>query len=77
MSFLGYSLLPMLFLAFLGIFANLNGVLGVTFGCLLAVWSAFSSSGLLTVMLNLQSEKILIGYPLFLFYVSFSLVIIF
>jgi len=53
MSFLGYSLLPMLFLALVGIFVNLNGVAGVVCGYVLAGWSAFSGSGLLSVMLNL------------------------
>jgi hypothetical protein len=53
MSFLGYSLLPMLFLALVGIFVNLNGVTGVVCGCLLSGWSAFSGSGLLSVMLTL------------------------
>jgi len=77
MSFLGYSLLPMLFLAVAGLLHSLNGVAGVVCGCLFAGWSAFSCSALLSVVLRMENEKMLVGYPLFLFYVSFSLMIIF
>lgn len=77
MSFLGYSLIPMLLLAIVGIFASLTGEFGLISGLLLSSWSSYSCSNLFTVMLNREDSKMLIMYPLFLFYVSFALIIIY
>lgn len=76
MSFLGYSLLPMLFLAALGIFLPLSRG-SVAVGLILAVWSSYSCSGLLAVLLGRQDSRWMVVYPLFLFYLSFALIIIY
>lgn len=77
MSFLGYSLLPMLILAVIGIFTNLSGEFGMIASLLLASWSSYSCSGLIAVLLNRLDSKMLILYPLFLFYISFAMIIIY
>lgn len=67
----------MLFLAVGGLLHSLNGVGGVLFSCVFAGWSAFCCSGLLAIPLHLEGDKMLLAYPLFLFYLSFALLIIF
>ena len=47
MSFLGYSLLPMLILALFGIFVALNTPVGVLLSFILAGWCAASSGNLI------------------------------
>ena len=77
MSFVGYSLLPMLLLAVAGIVLTLQNVVGVLLGLGLGGWSAWACGGLISVALNRQDSKELVIYPLFLFYMSFALIIIF
>ena len=77
MSFLGYSLLPMLLLAFVGALAPLQRVLEVLLGLCLAGWSSWTAGSWLVVVLAREDSRWLVVYPLFLFYVSFSLIIIF
>ena len=50
MSFLGYSLLPMLFLAVLGIFFTLSNGLGVIFGVIASGWASWSCGGFIAVL---------------------------
>jgi hypothetical protein len=77
MSYLGYGLLPMLVLAAIGILFSLNTAFGVLSSLLLSGWSSYSAGGMIGLALNRSSGKILIIYPLFLFYLSFALIIIF
>ena len=76
MSFLGYSLLPMLVLAFFGVFIPLTTPFGVLLSLLLAGWCA-ASSGNLIAAVTMHPHWWLVVYPLFLFYLSFALIIIF
>ncbi len=78
MSTLGYGLLPMLALGFFGVFLSFKGGLGILFGLLMATWSSFSAGNILDVLIKDQkNRKILVIYPLFLFYVSFVMLVIF
>ena len=77
MSCLGYSLLPMLFLAILGIFFSLSNGLGVIFGVLMAVWSSLSCGGWIAILAGRDDSKWMVIYPLFLFYLNFAMIIIF
>lgn len=77
MSYLGYSLLPMLVLALAGVFVNLKGGLGALVGLGLAGWSSVVAGGWLMSVLGRGDSRWLVIYPLFLFYVSFSLIIIY
>jgi protein YIPF5/7 len=77
MSFMGYALLPMLFLAVVGIFTGLASGAGAVVGLGLAGWSSWVSSAWVGVAMELQESRVLVAYPLFLFYVSFAMIIIF
>jgi hypothetical protein len=77
MSFLGYGLLPMLLLAIFGILLPLNNLFGILSSLILSGWSSFSAGSVISLALNRQEGKILIVYPLFLFYLSFALIIIY
>jgi protein YIPF5/7 len=77
MSFLGYSLLPMLILAAFGIVISLKGSFGVFASLFLAAWSSYTAGNIVSLVLNRAEGKILLVYPLFLFYLSFALIIIF
>lgn len=52
MSFLGYSLLPMLPLAVLGIFLSLNSSFGVLTSLILSGWSSYTAGGMIALFLN-------------------------
>jgi hypothetical protein len=77
MSLLGYSLLPMLILAAFGIVITLTGPFGIISSLFLAAWSSFTAGNMVSLVLNRNEGKILLVYPLFLFYLSFALIIIF
>lgn len=77
MSLLGYSLLPMLLLAFFGIFTTLTGPIGLLTSLALAVWCSFSAGNTVGVLLGREDSRALLIYPLFLFYLSFAMIIIF
>ena len=46
MSTMGYGLLPMLLLGFIGIFIQLKGMAGIVFGLALAAWSSFAAGNI-------------------------------
>ena len=77
MSTLGYCMLPMLSLGLLGVFFNLKGPLGVIVALLTATWASFAAGNFLDVLIRVKNRKALIVYPVFLFYVSFTLIVIF
>jgi hypothetical protein len=77
MSFLGYSLLPMLFLAILGIFFYLSSPLGAIMAVMVSGWSSWSSGYFIAVLLGRSDSRWLVIYPLFLFYLSFAMIIIY
>jgi hypothetical protein len=79
MSTVGYGLLPMCLLGVLGIFAHLNGMVGTVFGLALAGWCSFAAGNYVEALMKepYQNRKLLIVYPLFLFYVSFAMIVMF
>jgi len=78
MSILGYGLLPMLGLGVIEIFVSLNGGIGIVIALLTAIWSSFSAGTFMDVLIkDAKDKKILVIYPLFLFYVSFTMIVIF
>lgn len=79
MSTLGYSLLPMLVLGLFGIFVSLKGGPGIFLSLALAFWCSFAASNVMEAMMK-QTEadrRPLLIYPLFLFYLSFAMIVIF
>ena len=77
MSFLGYSLLPMLILATLGILFPLSNGLGAVVGVIISGWSSWSCGGFIAVLVGREESIWLVFYPLLLFYLNFGLIIIF
>jgi hypothetical protein len=47
MSTLGYALLPMLILGFVGIFTSLQGGIGILVSLLMAAWSSISAGNII------------------------------
>jgi hypothetical protein len=79
MSTMGYSMLPMLILGSFGIFMPMKGTLGITLSFLVSGWSSFAASNFIEGLMK-QTEtdrRALLLYPLFLFYVSFAMIVIF
>lgn len=78
MSSMGYGLIPMLGLGALGVFVSLKGGLGICVALAMAAWSSFAAGNFMDVLIrDSKSRKALVIYPLFLFYVSFTLIVIF
>jgi hypothetical protein len=79
MSAMGYSMIPMLILGLVGIFISMKGPIGIGVSLGVSGWSSFAASTFIEGLMK-QTEsnrKILLLYPLFLFYVSFAMIIIF
>lgn len=76
-SVLGYCFLPLCFLSLLGIFHGLNNTTGYVVSVLFVIWSTWTSSGFLNSLLQLQNARLLIAYPLLIFYSVFALMVIF
>lgn len=78
MSILGYCLLPMLILGLLGVFLRLNSPIGVIVAILTAVWGSVAAGNFMDVLIrDTKNRKPLIVFPVFLFYMSFTLIVIF
>lgn len=73
-SVLGYCMIPIVFTSFIGLFISLKAIIGAltAIGCI--IMSSFTASNFFEEVLNMQSQKWLIFYPLVLFYTSFLLV---
>lgn len=76
-SILGYSLLPFTCLAFMAVFADLNGVLGYVLSFAMIVWSTVTATRFFEYGLDMEDKKYLIAYPISLFYFVFMLLTIF
>ena len=78
MSTMGYGLLPMLGLGFLGVFMSLKTGLGIGVALAAAAWSSLAAGNFMDVLIqDSKDRKLLVIYPLFLFYVSFTMIVIF
>lgn len=78
MSTMGYGLLPMLGLGAVGVFISLKGALGIAVGLGAAFWASYSAGNFMDVLIkDSKNRKALVIYPLFLFYVSFTMIVIF
>ncbi|KAK2949552.1 putative YIPF5 like protein [Blattamonas nauphoetae] len=72
-SVLGFSLLPLLILALFSLVINLKGVVGVLITIVLAVWCSFAATNILVAMMGYYDIRYLVGYPLFLFFMTFAI----
>lgn len=76
-SVLGYCLLPLVILSALAVFHDLDNTVGYVLGILAILWCTFSSSAFFVRVLNLVNARILVAYPLAMFYSVFALMAIF
>lgn len=76
-SILGYCFLPLCLLSLVGVFFPLNNVAGYVLALLFVCWCTWSSSGFFTAVLQLENARVLIAYPLSIFYSVFALMAIF
>lgn len=77
MSVLGYCLLPLVVTASLGVGLNLNNLAGYILGALAVFWCTLSASGIFVGYLQLSHVRVLVAYPLVLFYGVFTLLTLF
>jgi hypothetical protein len=79
MSTMGYSMIPMLILGVAGIFTLMKGPIGIVICFVLTGWSSYSASNFIEGLMKqtATNRRVLLIYPLFLFYISFAMIIIF
>lgn len=76
-SVIGYCLLPLVPISFVGIFLDMNNLIGYALSALSIFWSTYSASGFFIAVLKLDNVRALIAYPLAMFYSVFVLMAIF
>eukprot|EP00842_Homolaphlyctis_polyrhiza_P006153 jgi/Hompol1/6539/HPOL_005011-RA len=72
-SVLGYSLLPMVILSSISIMFELHGPIGLFLSSLSVLWCTFSSSTIFVTVLSMTDQRLLVAYPVALFYSAFAL----
>eukprot|EP00929_Paragymnodinium_shiwhaense_P091840 TRINITY_DN51731_c0_g1_i1.p1 TRINITY_DN51731_c0_g1~~TRINITY_DN51731_c0_g1_i1.p1 ORF type:complete len:271 (+),score=46.34 TRINITY_DN51731_c0_g1_i1:88-813(+) len=77
MSILGYGLLPIVLLAFIGIFVSLKSTFGTLASAACICWSTATSSRFFATAISLKDQRWLLAYPVGLVYTCFSLLTIF
>ncbi|KAL7274100.1 hypothetical protein RUND412_003021 [Rhizina undulata] len=76
-SVLGYCLLPLVFTSLLGIAYPMDGYIGYITSALAIAWCTYSASNMFVAVLRVQDMRLLVAYPLALFYSVFGIMAIF
>lgn len=76
-SVLGYCLLPMAMLSGISIVLQLGGTIGLSLAVISIVWCTLSSSAMFTSVLHMHDQRLLVIYPVGLFYACFALMTVF
>eukprot|EP00823_Brevimastigomonas_motovehiculus_P005499 TRINITY_DN4062_c0_g1_i1.p1 TRINITY_DN4062_c0_g1~~TRINITY_DN4062_c0_g1_i1.p1 ORF type:complete len:274 (-),score=28.87 TRINITY_DN4062_c0_g1_i1:1008-1721(-) len=76
-SILGYSIVPLLFLAFIHLIIHLEGFFALLISALSIFWSTFCATRLFEKALGMNSQRYLIAYPIMLLYACYTLLTIF
>jgi hypothetical protein len=71
MSIMGYGLLPVVFLAFFGVFVRLTGPFGITLSLITVLWCTLTASRFLECAVNMYHQRWLIAYPVMMVYCCF------
>ena len=74
MSIVGYGLLPVVFLAFLGIFITLTNPIGISLSILTVLWCTMTASRFLECAVNMYHQRWLVAYPVMMIYICFVLI---
>jgi len=76
-SILGYCLLPLCLASLIGILMPLDSLFGYILTSSAIAWSTYSSSAIFCSVGRMTSMRLLVAYPLALFYTSFGIMSIF
>jgi hypothetical protein len=74
MSIVGYGLLPVVFLAFIGVFMKLTGTVGTSLSILTVIWCTMTASRFLECAVNMYHQRWLVAYPVMMIYICFVLI---
>jgi len=77
MSILGYGLIPIVLLAFLGIFLNLKSSYGTFLAAACIAWTTATSSRFFATAVAMEDQRWLVAYPVGLVYTFFALITVF
>jgi hypothetical protein len=76
-SVLGYCILPLIFTSVLGIVLPMDTFFGYVTTSLAIAWCTYSSSAMFCAVGRMSDMRLLVAYPLSLFYVGFGIMAIF
>ena len=76
-STLGYSLVPLVMLAGVGVFVDCRGVVGGVLVAVMIVWCVVNAVRLFEAALHMREQRWLIAYPIILIYGIFALLTVF
>jgi hypothetical protein len=76
-SVLGYCMIPIVLASFIGVFISLKEVFGFLLCFFAIIGSSITATNFFEEVLNMQSQKWLIFYPLLLFYTCFLLLTVY
>ena len=76
-SVLGYCLLPLVLISFVGVALPMDTAVGYILTSAAVAWCTYSSSGMFCAVGRMRSMRPLVAYPLMLFYVGFGIMGIF
>lgn len=76
-SVLGYCLLPLCILSTASIVVRLDSFIGYIVSPLFILWCSTSASGIFVSILRLSEQRLLVAYPVGLFYACFALLSVF
>merc|ERR1719272_1299262 len=74
MSILGYGLIPIVFLALIGILFSLKSTFGSVVSVLAIGWSTATSSRFFATAISMHQQRWLVAYPVGLVYTCFTLI---
>ncbi|KII92607.1 hypothetical protein PLICRDRAFT_89178 [Plicaturopsis crispa FD-325 SS-3] len=76
-SVMGYCLLPMVGVGAISVTRTLDGVIGYLLSILSIVWCTYAASGIFVAVLRMSDQRLLVAYPVGLFYGCFALLSVF
>ncbi|KAJ1736466.1 hypothetical protein H4S06_002891 [Coemansia sp. BCRC 34490] len=77
-SILGYCLLPIVFLGSIGLMIDFKSTQPGLFAAILPIaWCTYSSATMFVTVLSMSEQRLLVAYPVCLFYTSFALLTVF
>jgi hypothetical protein len=76
-SVLGYCILPLVFTSLVGIAVPMDSVFGYALTTLAIAWCTYSSSAMVCAVGRMTEMRMLVAYPLALFYICFGIMAIF